>query len=84
LGPTGEVDLEEGFDGLRRRFKRDKAGRVVEVERPDGRVTKYAYDLTGRVLAVTQPEAATPSGTGREMVGQNIPHLERCGPPGGW
>ena len=58
LGPTGEVELEEGFDGLRRKFKRDKAGRVVEVERPDGRVTKYVYGLTGRVVVVTQPDGS--------------------------
>ena len=59
LGPTGEVELEEGFDGLRRTFKRDKTGRVVEVERPDRRVTKYDHDVVGRVLAVVQSDGSS-------------------------
>jgi RHS repeat-associated protein len=59
LGPTGEVDVETGFDGLRREFKRDVLGQVEEVRRPDGRVTKYVYDAAGRVLVAAQPDASS-------------------------
>jgi YD repeat-containing protein len=59
LGPTGEVDVETGFDGLRRRFKRDPEGQVLEVARPDGRVTKYVYDAAGRMLVAEQPDASS-------------------------
>jgi RHS repeat-associated protein len=44
--------VESGFDGLRRRYLRDKAGRVVKVFRPADRTTEYAYDDAGRVAAV--------------------------------
>ncbi len=59
LGPTGDVDVETGFDGLRREFKRDALGQVVEMLRPDGRVTKYVYDAAGRVLVAAQPDASS-------------------------
>jgi RHS repeat-associated protein len=59
LGPTGEVDVETGFDGLQRRFKRDPDGQVLEVERPDGRVTRYVYDAAGRMLVAEQPDASS-------------------------
>jgi RHS repeat-associated protein len=59
LGPTGEVDVETGFDGLRRRFKRDPEGQVLKVERPDGRVTKYVYDAAGRMLVAEHPDASS-------------------------
>jgi RHS repeat-associated protein len=52
LGPTGEVDEEHGFDGLCRKYSRDKAGRVQKVLRPGGLATEYAYDPAGRVLGV--------------------------------
>jgi RHS repeat-associated protein len=52
LGPTGTVDSEYGFDDWRRRYQRDKAGRVTKVFRPEGRETEYEYDPAGRVVGV--------------------------------
>jgi RHS repeat-associated protein len=52
LGPTGHVDLERGFDGLTRRYHRDRAGRVTRVVRPAQRWTTYAHDAVGRVTEV--------------------------------
>ncbi|HEX3697818.1 MAG TPA: glycohydrolase toxin TNT-related protein [Polyangia bacterium] len=50
LGPTGQVVTEIGFDGLRREYKRDAAGRVTKVIRPDRQETTYAYDAGGRLV----------------------------------
>ena len=52
LGPTGRVDVESGFDGLRRQYVRDPAGRVTKVFRPADRITDYAYDPAGRLVGV--------------------------------
>lgn len=52
LGPTGQVDAEERFDGVRRTFRRDRAGRVVRVLRGGGATTDVTYDPAGRVAAV--------------------------------
>ncbi len=40
-----------GFDGLQRRYIRDRAGRVIKVLRPDERYTSYMYDGVGNILA---------------------------------
>src|SRR6185312_11257908 len=52
LDACRRIEVESGFDGLRRRYLRDKAGRVVKVFRPADRTTEYAYDDAGRVAAV--------------------------------
>jgi YD repeat-containing protein len=52
LGCTGEVDEEHGFDGLMRRYTRDRAGRVTRVERPGSRFSSFKYDPVGRVIKV--------------------------------
>jgi len=52
LGPTGEILSEFGFDGLIRRYERDKAGLVRRVIRPEQRFSDYAYDAQGRVTEV--------------------------------
>ncbi|MFY1831921.1 DUF6531 domain-containing protein [Myxococcus fulvus] len=52
LGASGEVKVEHGFDGLRRQYTHDKAGRVVKVSRPGDRTTEYGYDASGRVVAI--------------------------------
>ena len=56
LGPTGEVETESGFDGLRRRYIRDEAGRVVRVEKPKQTFSTYEYDLAGRVVGVVHSD----------------------------
>ncbi|HEX2551134.1 MAG TPA: RHS repeat-associated core domain-containing protein, partial [Nocardioidaceae bacterium] len=50
LDAVGKVEVELGFDGLRRRYIRDKAGRVTKVFRPANRTTEYAYDEAGRMV----------------------------------
>jgi RHS repeat-associated protein len=52
LGPTGLVIVERGFDGVRRQYFRDPAGRMKKVLRPAGLTTEYTYDGAGRVVAV--------------------------------
>ncbi|MDO6429320.1 RHS repeat-associated core domain-containing protein [Flavitalea sp. BT771] len=46
----GEIIGETGFDGLRRSYRRDAAGKVARVERPGGRHTAYEYDANGRII----------------------------------
>jgi RHS repeat-associated protein len=52
LDHNGEVTEEHGFDGLKRAYKRDIGGRVVEVSRPNNQRTNYQYDSVGRVTEV--------------------------------
>jgi YD repeat-containing protein len=58
LGATGQVQVERGFDGIRRQYVRDKAGRVTKVFRPAGLETEYAYDAGGRVVAVKHSDGS--------------------------
>lgn len=53
LDGVGDTSEEYGFDGLRRRYVRDDAGRVKLVVRPAGKTTEYAYDENGRVVGVS-------------------------------
>ena len=58
LGATGQVQVERSFDGIRRQYVRDKAGRVTKVFRPAGLETEYAYDAGGRVVAVKHSDGS--------------------------
>ncbi len=58
LGATGQVDVERGFDGIRRQYARDKAGRVTKIYRPDGSETVYRYDDAGHVAAILHSTGA--------------------------
>ena len=58
LGPTGEVNEEYGFDGLCRKYQRDKASRVQRVLRPGGSATEYKYDKADRVVGVKHLDPA--------------------------
>jgi RHS repeat-associated protein len=51
LDEAGHVREESGFDGVRRTYERDLAGRAVRVVRMSGVTTTYAYDAVGRVVA---------------------------------
>jgi RHS repeat-associated protein len=51
LDPNGDVAEEIDFGGASRKYQRDRAGRVVRVERPAGRFSEYAYDAAGRVVS---------------------------------
>lgn len=46
---NGSIINETGFDGLRRDYLRDRAGKVLKVKRPDNRFTEYEYDINGRI-----------------------------------
>jgi RHS repeat-associated protein len=50
LDPVGRVKEEIGFDGLKRTYLRDRAGKVIRINRPGGRWTDHEYDLDGRVI----------------------------------
>lgn len=84
LDAVGKVEVELGFDGIRRRCIRDKAGRVTKVFRPANRTTEYAYDEAGRVVGVRhntgEAEAYTYRADG-EMIeaanGSAVVNLER-------
>jgi RHS repeat-associated protein len=47
---NGRVIEEKGFDGLKRQFIRDRAGKIIRVIRPGNRFTEYAYDLAGNLV----------------------------------
>ncbi len=46
----GEVTSEIGFDGVTRKYERDRAGKVIRTQRPGGKYTIYEYDLAGRMI----------------------------------
>ena len=50
----GQVVTETGFDGLRREYERDGAGRVTRVNRPGGKWTEYQYDGLDNILKEEQ------------------------------
>jgi RHS repeat-associated protein len=50
-GPLGEVVSDIGFDGVRRTYAYDAAGRVTRVESADGAVTRFEYDAADRLVA---------------------------------
>ncbi|MEO6720590.1 MAG: DUF6531 domain-containing protein [Ferruginibacter sp.] len=52
LDPAGNVVEEIGFDDITRRYERNPAGWVTQVNRPAGKFTKYGYDACGRVTEV--------------------------------
>ncbi len=45
----GEITKEVGFDGLQRLYKRDPAGKIIEVLRPGNKYTKYEYNGNGKI-----------------------------------
>ncbi|WP_306354299.1 RHS repeat domain-containing protein, partial [Flavobacterium sp. '19STA2R22 D10 B1'] len=47
---NGDVVEEIGFDGLKREYRRDRAGKVVRIERPEDRWTEYEYNLIGQII----------------------------------
>ncbi len=59
LGPTGNIDTEIGFDGLKRVYKRDAAGRVTKILRPARRQTAFDYDARGRVLGTKHSDGTS-------------------------
>ena len=56
LDENGQLELESGFDGIKRYFKRDVAGRVKTVLRASGIETRYEYDELDRVTKVAHFE----------------------------
>ena len=61
LDENGEVEVESGFDDVRRVYTRDEAGRVTSVERASGIVTSYQHDPAGRVAAVEHSDGSAES-----------------------
>ena len=54
LDGLGQVVTEIGFDGLRREYERDGAGRVTRVNRPGNKWTEYLYDGLDNILKEEQ------------------------------
>ncbi|MEL6852460.1 MAG: DUF6531 domain-containing protein, partial [Bacteroidota bacterium] len=52
LDPNGQVEVEAGFDQIKRHYRRDAAGQVISVGRASGIETFYEYDLVGRIVGV--------------------------------
>ncbi|MCB9294577.1 MAG: RHS repeat protein [Lewinellaceae bacterium] len=50
LDANGKVELESGFDEVKRFYQRDAAGRVTKVTRASGIESSYDYDAMGRIL----------------------------------
>jgi RHS repeat-associated protein len=61
LGPTGEVKIEKGWDGIRRIYEHDIAGRVTGIKRPNGLSSEYVYNPVGRVLEVKHSDGTKES-----------------------
>jgi RHS repeat-associated protein len=59
LGPTGLVRVESGFDGVRRKYERDLAGRVTKLMRPGGKSTEYTFDAMGRVRGAKHSDGSS-------------------------
>lgn len=59
LDGLGQVIAETGFDGLRREYERDGAGRITKVLRPGGKWTAYQYDGLDNILKEEQYDGAT-------------------------
>jgi RHS repeat-associated protein len=61
LDGMGRVQAESGFDKLLRKYRRDKAGNVVRVERPGERYTEYQYDEMDRVIQLQHSDGSEES-----------------------
>ncbi|MEL6631786.1 MAG: RHS repeat-associated core domain-containing protein [Bacteroidota bacterium] len=56
LNENGEIEIESGFDGIKRLYQRDAVGRVHTLVRDSGIETKYQYDALDRVTRVSHLE----------------------------
>ncbi|MFJ1376770.1 DUF6531 domain-containing protein [Capnocytophaga canimorsus] len=50
LDGNGKVTRETAFDGLVRSYKRNAAGQVTQIQRPNKRYSEYDYDPKGRII----------------------------------
>jgi RHS repeat-associated protein len=58
--PTGKVRAEVGFDGVRRLYERDAAGRVTKVFRPGvKRWSTFEHDAAGRTTKIVHSDGTT-------------------------
>jgi len=59
LNAWGEVTRQADGEGNERRYKYDKAGKLIEAIDGYGRATSYAYNELGKVSAITYADGAT-------------------------
>jgi len=52
LDSEGNVIIETGFDGLQRRYLRNPAGQVVQMQRPNGHIDAYEYNSAGKITTL--------------------------------
>ena len=57
--PAGDVIRETSFDQTTRQYRRNRAGWVTAIDRPDGRFTQYTYDACGRVVYMAYSDGGT-------------------------
>jgi RHS repeat-associated protein len=58
LDPRGDVIAESSFDGVRRTYERDRAGRPTKILRPLGSST-YRYDAMGRIVELAHSDGSS-------------------------
>ncbi len=61
LDGEGDIIKEVGFDGMTRLYVRDLGGRVQEMLRPSGQLTKYQYDAMGRTTQIQHHDGTVES-----------------------
>jgi RHS repeat-associated protein len=60
VGPTGEIEEETSFDSLLRKYTRDRAGRILRVDRPEAeRFSVYKHDPAGRLIEVKHSDGSS-------------------------
>lgn len=52
LDSEGNVVLETGFDGLERRYLRNSAGQILQLQRPNGHTDVYEYNSAGQITTL--------------------------------
>ncbi|MEM9986153.1 MAG: RHS domain-containing protein, partial [Bacteroidota bacterium] len=80
LDENGQVEIESGFDEVKRYYQRDEAGRVSSVLRASGLETRYQYDAMDRIIQVDhrdkdrvlQTETFAYRADGELMAAQNL------------
>ena len=56
LDENGDVELEIGFDGIRRYYKRNAVGKVTQLVRESGIETIFGYDEKDKVISIRHLE----------------------------
>src|SRR5690606_15452579 len=76
------VSEEIGFDGTRKRYKRDNNGNIIRIERDGGRYTCYGRDTSGNIIKVEHSDGLVEEYTyradGEMLTARNNDYLVEC------